>query len=143
MSVVRLLVLLQVLSLLLAITNKRTKLARIAVLVEFDEETFVELKSAWKLLRYLPNALEELRKDGRHFLGNGLVLEHVAQTMRELVAEHEPILLDEHLETVNGPVVRVEEESGQSAHLRGPIPTVRAVDDDADVLGTDGLGYED
>ena len=44
-----------------------------------------------------------------------------------LVAEVEPLLLHEDLESLLSPVVRVQQELGQSQQLRGPVPPVATV----------------
>ena len=85
--------------------------------VKLDEESLVELEGAWKLLGYLPNAFQELRKHGRNLFGDGLVLEDVSETVSELVAKHEPVPLDEDLKSVNRSVVGIEEERGQRTDL--------------------------
>lgn len=62
--------------------------------------------------------------------------------MRELVAEHEPLFFDEYLKAMNGPVVRIEQESGERARLSRPIPAVAAVNNYGDVLKTNGVHDE-
>ena len=43
------------------------------------------------------------------------------------MAEVEPLLLHEDLESLLSPVVRVQQELGQSQQLRGPVPPVATV----------------
>ena len=59
----------------------------------------------------------------------------VPAPVQELVSEGEPVFLYEDLETADRSIVRVKAELGQGRHLRGPIPTVRAVDEN--VRGVD------
>eukprot|EP01136_Pigoraptor_vietnamica_P002843 Opistho-1_new@31340 len=51
------------------------------------------------------------------------------------MAEREPFLLDEHAETDDGAIVRVQHQHGQRGKLRGAVPAVAAVDEDGERLG--------
>ena len=43
------------------------------------------------------------------------------------MTEVKPVLLNESLEALDGSVVRVQQELGQSQQLRGPVPPVATV----------------
>jgi hypothetical protein len=80
--------------------------------------------------RHLPRAVEKLLEDRRDLvlLGRVLVAARVAHLvqrapLRKLVAERDPILLDEHLKAGERAVVRVQNELGQGTQLRRPVPS--------------------
>ena len=86
--------------------------------MELDEKGLVELEGARKLLRQLPHALEQLVEDWRALLETLAPVAHDVRTaLAELVAEREPLFLDEDLKAVYGPIVRVEQQAGECARL--------------------------
>jgi hypothetical protein len=91
-----------------------------------EEEPVIELENEWKLLAEVPDAFEPLREDGGDLLGVNL---NVTAAVCELVTEGEPLLPNESLEAVEGTVVGVNEDLGQGADLRRPIPSVRTMDE--------------
>jgi hypothetical protein len=104
------------------------------------------------LCAYLPNAFEKLKKYGRLFFDAAaaaatalivvVVLDVVARSMAELVAEREPLFFDEHLKSVHSAIVRIKQEARQRARLRRSIPSVRAMDHYVYCLIVHGLHYE-
>ncbi len=78
----------------MTVSDERAELTRVNMLVHFYKKNLIEFKSAGKLLRQLPDTLEELRKYGRDLLRAVLILVQVTAPVREFVAEHEPLLLD-------------------------------------------------
>lgn len=51
------------------------------------------------LLHYVPYAFEELRKDGRYF--SSFLLTDLSASIRKLMSECQPVLLDQCLKTKN------------------------------------------
>ena len=57
----------------------------------------IKLECRWELAQYLPCGINKLGHDWRHLLG---VPSNEPATVRELVAEREPVLLDQCLEAL-------------------------------------------
>lgn len=55
-------------ALLLAVTQKVSKMAGVDMRADGDEEMLIELKGTWELLRQLPHTLQELIDDRRLLL---------------------------------------------------------------------------
>lgn len=78
--------------------------------VDSDQEAFVELERTRMLLHNLPDDIEKLCEHRCHLL---VVAADVTTAVGELVSESEPILFDEHLESINGAIVWVQYQRGQ------------------------------
>jgi len=74
-----------------------------------DEEMLVEFHRMWHLPAYLPDAIDELEKHWRT-ISIRVIDITVSYALLEFVAEAKPLLLDEHLESLQGSVVRVEKQ---------------------------------
>lgn len=76
------------------IAQKRAEQARIRVVAQLEQKDLVELESGGKLARDLIDTVEPLQED-RTPLVEVVVVGRVAVALRELVAEHEPVDLDQ------------------------------------------------
>ena len=65
----------------------------------------------------LVHAIQELQKDGRET--TALAAGGQVGALAELVAEGQPLLLQQHLEALQGPVERVAQQLDQGHHLEG------------------------
>jgi hypothetical protein len=140
--------------------------------VEGEEEAVIEFEAGRELTQHLVGAVEELGKDGRslaqavrakgeaflharqerrlrrlgYIAGRdgkvGAIADKVPGPVGKLVAEREPVLLDQDGEAFDGAVVRVEAELGERGELRGPVPAVGAVDEDVRIGEMDVSGDE-
>lgn len=121
------------------------------------EETLVELETLWVLPLNLPNTLEKLVEDRTCLLqvllrcklvlhrreerlgttgvripgwcNEKLLGREMSTAIEELVAERNPVFLDEDLKAVHRPVVGVETELRERRKLGGAVPAIRAVDE--------------
>lgn len=80
---------------LFAASDEGAKLAGEDVVMEREQVPFIELERHRKLLSQLPDAVDELRKDRRHLLRINSSDQSAA--LRELMAERQPLLLDQRL----------------------------------------------
>lgn len=60
---------LYILPFFLAVPNEVPKLARVYMIVDFQQESVIELERTWELLHQLPEALNELGEHRRHLFG--------------------------------------------------------------------------
>ena len=89
------------------------------------KQLIAKLKLAWRLVPYLMNAVQPLHEDRRAVVL--LPRAEVAASLAKHVTKRKKVFLNQYLKPIEGPVVRIEHQSGQSAHLRGSVPSVRAV----------------
>ena len=75
-----------------------------------QQEPLAELEGGRMSSRQLPDAIDQLRENGRRLL---LVALQVTAPIGEFVTERKPILLDQRLESLQGPVIRVQQDLGQ------------------------------
>ena len=76
---------------------------------------------------YLPNTVDELKKDRRSVRVIMFVIT-VSDTVVEFVAVAQPLLLYEDLEPLQGSVVGVKEEHRERTQLGRPVPSIATVD---------------
>lgn len=69
-----------------------------------------------------------MKKNWRFLLAIGVV-DSLTHPDSKLMAEPNPIFLNQCMETNNGSVVGVEEQPNKSTKLRGPVPAITAVDE--------------
>eukprot|EP00968_Pinguiococcus_pyrenoidosus_P001677 scaffold73_cov252-Pinguiococcus_pyrenoidosus.AAC.26 len=100
-----------------------------AVVKQEDKKPVVELEADGVPLDQMRDALQELPKDGAPLLG-GAEPDVESGAIVELVAELEPVLLDEAAEAGDGSIVRIQDELGQGGHLACAVPAVAAVQQD-------------
>ena len=79
------------------------------------------------LLDELVDCIQELHKDGRRL---SLRLGTAAVPLGKFVPERQPLFLDQDHEPFQGAIEGVHQQLSQRADLGGPIPAVRAVDQD-------------
>ena len=77
------------------LTDECAVLTTVDVFCDGDEVALVELKVGGEHSGQLPHAVQELDEGRRHFLGVAL---DVAATVHELVAETQPVFLDQSLQ---------------------------------------------
>jgi len=114
----------QVNAILLTIPNESAKLTGMDVVMNGDEEAVIELKYERELLAEVPDTLEPLREDRRDLFGVNL---DMTAPVSEFMAEGEPLLCDESLESMESSVVGIHEDLSQSTDLRSSIPSIRAM----------------
>jgi hypothetical protein len=88
-----------------------------------EQEFFVELERVRRLPDELRDRVQELEEDGAEVVGRRV------PALGELVAEREPVLVDERREAARRAIPRVEPELRERADLGGPVPAVGAVDE--------------
>lgn len=114
----------QIQTILFAVANECAKLTGMHVIMQCQQETFVEFKGVIALQHQLIRAVQELCEHRWHFLRIGL---NVAASFAEFMPESEPILFDETLETFDCAVEWIAHQGSQRANLRSAIPSVGAV----------------
>ena len=82
---------------------------------------------------YLPNTVDELKKDRRSVRVIMFVIT-VSDTVVEFVAVAQPLLLYEDLEPLQGSVVGVKEEHRERTQLGRPVPSIATVDDNTGLV---------
>ena len=90
------------------------------------QEVFIELKCVGKLLSDLPDTVHPLHEHWTPVWVIVLVLT-MSYPLTKLVSEAQPLLLHQHHEPGEGPVVAVQHQHGQTGQLTGPVPPVTAV----------------
>ena len=113
---------LEIESILFAVADERAELTRVHVVVQVQQEPLAELEGGRMSSRQLPDAIDQLRENGRRLL---LVALQVTAPIGEFVAERQPVLLDQSLQTLKRPVVRVHQHLGQRTHLGSSVPACR------------------
>ena len=111
---------LQIKAIFFAIANKSAVLAGIDVVVEMEQESLAVLERGGIGSLQLPNGVDQLRENRSRFFTVAL---QIAATIRELVTEREPILLDEDLNSLQRSIVRIDQDLGDRAHLSSAIPS--------------------
>lgn len=110
----------------LAVEQERAESAGDGVVGEEAQVVVVELERHGELRLDLVHDVQELEEGGREaaVLGFGVQVAAVAETM----PEGDPLLLDKHAETLDGPVVRVHAELGHRGDLGRHVPAVLQAD---------------
>lgn len=116
------------LPLLVAVVQKGAEETRVEVVQYEGQEVLVELERVGKLVGDLPHAVDELQEDRRPIVVVVLVLA-MTHTVAELVAETQPLFLNQELEAGECPVEGIKEQHGEGRELGCPVPSVGAVND--------------
>jgi len=95
------------------------------------QQVLVKFEGCWVLLQQVPHALDELEKHRGVVLCSGV---SVSTPFVELMPKGEPLLDDELAESLERPVMRVQQELGESNYLAGSVPRIAAVDRDRSFL---------
>ena len=121
------------------VAQKGAEQTRVGVCAELEQPRLTELEGAGELCVQLVDAVEPLQEDGRALALVGVGV-GVAVPLRELVAEEEPVVVDEGAEAGERAVVGVEQELGEREDLGRAVPAVAAVDQHRLGLAVDWVG---
>lgn len=109
------------------------------MVAELEEICLVEFKGPRELSLDLVDTVEPLEKDGTALVDVRVIF-GVSVALGELVAEHEPVVLDKDAKAVDGAVEGVQHEFSERKDLRGAVPAVTAMDEYRLGLAVDTVG---
>ena len=112
----------------LVITHKRAVFARVYFNCNICEHSLVELKHVRHLHMNHAYQVQELNEDGTSLLIL-VVLVVVAESPRELMAEREPLFLNQLLEAPDRTVSAIEQNLSEGSQLGRSVPPVSAVNE--------------